>query len=124
MTCASHCAQSFAPIGRQKAVRAHTALPPTVRGGATQAALTGTWLATHCEFGFVSALSSVKNGVAGPTTHAGEGRGASAPSARSPPYSNPRYVRCGRRTHRTHACIRRTPLQFDCSAFAADADGA
>jgi hypothetical protein len=31
MTCASRCAQSFAPIGRQQTVRAHTALPPTVR---------------------------------------------------------------------------------------------
>jgi hypothetical protein len=57
MTCASRCAQAFAPIGRQQTVRAHTALPPTVRGGATQAALTGTWLATHCEFGFAFAQS-------------------------------------------------------------------
>jgi hypothetical protein len=57
MTCASRCARSFAAIGRQQTVRAHTALPPTVHGGATQAALTGTWLATRCEFGFVSALS-------------------------------------------------------------------
>ena len=57
MTCASRCVQSFAAIGRQQAVRAHTALPPTVHGGATQAALTGTWLATHCEFGFASALT-------------------------------------------------------------------
>ena len=31
MTCASHCARSFAAVGRQKVLRAHTALPPTVR---------------------------------------------------------------------------------------------
>jgi hypothetical protein len=33
-------------------------------------------------------------------------------------------ARYGRSTHRTLTCVRRTPLKFDCSAFAADADGA
>ncbi len=70
------------------------------------------------------APAHVCNGVAGRTALTSEGRGASAPSALSCQRSNPRHARCGRSTHRTHVCIRLTPLQFDCRAFAADADSA
>ncbi len=36
MMCASHCARSAAVVGRQKAGRIHTVLPPTVQGGASR----------------------------------------------------------------------------------------
>ena len=125
MVCASHCAQSVAAVGRQRVGRERTTSPFTARGGAPHAALTTTWLATHCEFGFARTPPSVgRNGGAGPTADPGEGRGASPPALPGRARARPRYVGCGLSSHRTHACIGRIPLRFYSSAFAASTDGA
>ena len=125
MVCASHCAQSVAVVGRQRVGRERTTSPFTARGGAPHAALTTTWLATHCEFGFARTPPSVgRNGGAGPTADPGEGRGASPPALPGRARARRRYVGCGLSSHRTHACIGRIPLRFYSSAFAASTDGA
>ena len=113
MTCASHCARSLAAIGRPKAVRAHTASPPTVsvarrklrsraRGSRRTASLASRSL--HRESGMVSQAQKLR-----------------AAKAEVRPLRPPALPRA--RVHdtpvvaevliSTHARIRRTPLQFD-----------
>jgi hypothetical protein len=96
MMCASHCARSAAAIGRQKAVRVHTALPRTVRGMRRTLRL---WARSSRRT--ASLASRAPSHTSGAWLQAEQLRQAKAevrppPSARSFQCSESCYVGCGR----------------------------